>query len=70
MPLAHIPIVIITAADASTHRDRTLKAGADAFFQKPVDNDQLLAAIDRALGERKARTPVIGSSSSPLQAEE
>jgi len=68
MPLAHIPIIIITAADASTHQDRALKSGADAFFQKPIDNHQLLAAINSALGEGKARTPVTGSSSNPLQA--
>jgi DNA-binding response OmpR family regulator len=54
MPLAHIPIIIITAADASTHRDRSIKAGADAFFQKPIDDHQLLAATNRALGEGKA----------------
>lgn len=68
MPLAHVPIIIITAADASTHQDRALKAGADAFFQKPVDNQQLLAAIRSALGEVKMRTPVPGSSLNPLPA--
>jgi DNA-binding response OmpR family regulator len=68
MPLAHVPIIIITAADASTHQDRALKSGADAFFQKPIDNRQLLAAINSALGEGKTRTPATGSSSNPLQA--
>jgi chemotaxis family two-component system sensor histidine kinase/response regulator PixL len=62
MPLAHVPIIIITAADASTHQERALKSGADAFFQKPVDNQQLLASIQSALGETKARAPLQGSA--------
>ena len=68
LPLAHVPIIIITAADASTHQDRALKSGAEAFFQKPIDNQQLLAAISSALGEGKMRAPATGSSSNPLQA--
>lgn len=66
--LAHVPIIIMTAGDASMHEDRALKAGADAFFQKPIDNQQLLAAIYRALGETKTRPPVISLPSDLLQA--
>jgi DNA-binding response OmpR family regulator len=49
--LAHVPIIIITAGDASPHQDKALLAGADAFFSKPIDHHQLLAAIQKALGE-------------------
>jgi DNA-binding response OmpR family regulator len=66
--LAQVPIIIMTAADASIHQDRVLKAGADAFLQKPIDNQQLLAAIYGALGETKTRTPIFNLSSDPLQA--
>jgi DNA-binding response OmpR family regulator len=66
--LAHVPIIIMTAGDASIHEERALKAGADAFFQKPIDNQQLLAAIYRALGETMTRPPVFSLSSDPLQA--
>jgi two-component system cell cycle response regulator len=66
--LAHVPIIVMTAADASIHQDRALKAGADAFFQKPIDNQQLLDAIYSALGETKTRTPVFSLSSDPFQA--
>jgi DNA-binding response OmpR family regulator len=66
--LAHVPIIIMTAGDASMHEDRALKAGADAFFQKPIDNQQLLAAIYKALGETKTRPPVISLPSDLLQA--
>ena len=51
MPLAHIPIIIITAAESSIHQSRALKAGAEAFFQKSIDNRQLFVAIKKALGE-------------------
>jgi DNA-binding response OmpR family regulator len=37
LPLAHFPMIIIAAADASIHQDRALEAGADAFVQKPID---------------------------------
>jgi FixJ family two-component response regulator len=38
--------------------DRALKAGAKAFLQKPVDNDELLAVIRQALGEPAVPTKV------------
>lgn len=48
--VAHIPVIIITARDPEQHSERALNAGAYAFFQKPVDNNELLEAIDGALG--------------------
>jgi len=47
--LPDIPIIILTGRDASINQERALKAGADAFFQKPFDNGQLLTAIENAL---------------------
>jgi DNA-binding response OmpR family regulator len=49
MPLVHIPIIVITAGEASVHREKALQAGAEAFFQKPFDSHQLLVAIEKAL---------------------
>ena len=49
--LSVIPVVIVTARDPYANRKRVLKAGAKAFLQKPVDNDELLAVIQRCLGE-------------------
>jgi DNA-binding response OmpR family regulator len=46
-----VPIIIITGADAAKYKDRALATGAVAFFHKPIDNDELLAAIRKALGE-------------------
>ncbi len=49
--LAVIPIIVVSARDARTNEERAIKAGAQAFLQKPVDNGELLAAIRKALGE-------------------
>jgi len=49
--LASTPVIVISARDPKTNEKRALDAGAEAFFQKPVDNDQLMKAIWRALGE-------------------
>ncbi len=54
-----IPILVLSARDRGTNRDRALKAGARAFLQKPVDTADLLAAIRRALGEQHhAEAPI------------
>lgn len=50
LPIAHIPVIILTARDISGNKKRALDAGAIAFFQKPVDNDVLLETIRKALG--------------------
>jgi DNA-binding response OmpR family regulator len=51
MYLAVIPVVVITARDPQANRRRALQAGAKAFLQKPVDNDELLAVIHLFLGD-------------------
>ena len=50
-PLSHIPVLVLTARDPSTSRDRALAAGAAAFLEKPIDADALLTAIRDAIGE-------------------
>jgi DNA-binding response OmpR family regulator len=46
-----IPVIVLSAKDPQVHRERSLKAGASHFFQKPLDNAALLAAIRSILGE-------------------
>jgi DNA-binding response OmpR family regulator len=43
--LADIPVIVLTARDSQYNKRRSLKAGAVAFFQKPVDNEEFLEAI-------------------------
>jgi DNA-binding response OmpR family regulator len=45
------PIMVLTAKDPTTHRDRALAAGAAVFLRKPVENCVLLAMVRRLLGE-------------------
>jgi DNA-binding response OmpR family regulator len=47
--LACTPVIVISARDPATNEKRALEAGAEAFFQKPVDNEALMAAIQQAL---------------------
>jgi two-component system KDP operon response regulator KdpE len=54
--LAVIPIIVVSARDRRGNKDRALKAGAKAFLQKPVDNDELLAVIRQLLGEPSGST--------------
>jgi DNA-binding response OmpR family regulator len=53
----NIPIVIITGGDAAKYKDRALAEGAVAFFHKPVDNDELLATINKILSGAGGSTP-------------
>lgn len=49
--LAKIPVIVVTGQDPQTSRERALKAGAVAFFEKPTDYAGLLAAVRKTLGE-------------------
>lgn len=53
-----IPIIVITAGDPAKYKDRSLAAGAIAFFHKPIKNDELIATIEKAVG----KTPGAGAS--------
>jgi CheY-like chemotaxis protein len=48
--LEGIPVIVVSARDPQTEQERLAKSGADAFFRKPFDYDQLLTAISQALG--------------------
>jgi len=51
--LSSVPVIVMSARDPQGHRDRALGAGAKAYIQKPVDNDELLATIGKVLGETR-----------------
>ncbi len=46
-----IPVIVVTARDPYRYRERVLRAGTKALPQKPVGNDELLAAIRNCLGD-------------------
>ena len=49
--MQEIPVIVLTARDPQFNKERTLKAGATAFLQKPADNAELLEAICSALNQ-------------------
>jgi DNA-binding response OmpR family regulator len=49
--LADTPVIVVSARTAYAHQSRALETGARAFLQKPVNNAELLAAIERVLAE-------------------
>jgi chemosensory pili system protein ChpA (sensor histidine kinase/response regulator) len=53
-----IPVMVVTSRAGAKHRDRAIKEGASAFLTKPVQEDQLLAAVEQLMGTEAAR-PVV-----------
>ena len=47
--VADIPVIIITSGDPEKLKNRALAAGAVAFFQKPINHEELLVSIRRTL---------------------
>jgi len=54
-----IPVIIVSASDASVNKERALKAGATAYLQKPVKSTQLLSIVRQTLGAVKALPAVV-----------
>ncbi|GAC1620817.1 MAG: hybrid sensor histidine kinase/response regulator [Candidatus Acidiferrum sp.] len=53
-----IPVMVVTSRAGAKHRDRAMKEGAAAFLTKPVQEDQLIAAVEQLMGSEVAR-PVV-----------
>jgi two-component system cell cycle response regulator len=48
--LSATPVIVVTASDPATSRERALAAGARAFLSKPIDMAELAEAVESALG--------------------
>jgi len=48
--LEGIPVIVVSARDPQIESDHLVEAGVDVFFRKPFDYDELVLAIERALG--------------------
>ena len=53
----NIPIIIITGAKSEEFKARSMASGAVGYIQKPINNDELLAAIHQTLGDNVAPEP-------------
>jgi len=53
-----IPVMVVTSRAGAKHRDRAVKEGAAAFLTKPVQEDQLIAAVEQLMGTEVTR-PVV-----------
>lgn len=49
----HLPIVMITALDSSDSRSAGMDAGADAFFTKPFDPQEVVDTVRRLIDESR-----------------
>jgi chemosensory pili system protein ChpA (sensor histidine kinase/response regulator) len=55
--MRRIPVMVVTSRAGAKHRDRAMKEGAAAFLTKPVQEDQLIAAVEQLMG-KEASQPV------------
>jgi chemosensory pili system protein ChpA (sensor histidine kinase/response regulator) len=50
-----IPVMVVTSRAGAKHRDRAIKEGAASFLTKPVQEDQLIAAVEQLIGTEATR---------------
>ena len=47
--LSSIPVIVVTGRSPQVYKEPALIAGAKGYLQKPIDNDELLTTIQKAL---------------------
>jgi DNA-binding response OmpR family regulator len=47
-----VPVIILSALDPESTRDRALATGADAYFSKPVDTEELMNCMVEVVNAR------------------
>ena len=48
--LEGVPVIVVSARDPQTEEERMAESGADAYFRKPFDHEELLHAVRAVLG--------------------
>jgi DNA-binding response OmpR family regulator len=59
--LALVPIIVLSGEKSAAIKEKALQAGAEAFFTKPPNDEELLAAVQQGL----SRSPRIGPGKTP-----
>ncbi|MEP7347085.1 MAG: response regulator [Gemmatimonadaceae bacterium] len=54
--VAQIPVIVVSARDVRSNKEKALQAGAKAFVQKPWNDDELLGLIGDLVGEPHTAT--------------
>jgi len=49
-----VPVLVVTSRAGAKHRDRAIKEGASGFLTKPVQEDQLIATVEKLLNSEKS----------------
>ena len=60
-----IPIIVMTASNAPKIKESALAKGALAFFPKPLDDAELMAVIQKAIGEGSPPPPAPSPAGRP-----
>lgn len=50
-----VPVIILSALDPEPARERALATGADAYFSKPVDTEELMNCLVRIVNDRDGK---------------
>ncbi len=49
---SRIPVVVLTGISDNEYKQKILDEGVDVYMEKPYDGDQLLAAVNKVLGNK------------------
>jgi CheY-like chemotaxis protein len=53
----NIPIIVITGSPEKKYQEQALAKGAVAFFHKPIDEREMVAVIQKTIGEGEPPPP-------------
>ncbi|MDB6123152.1 MAG: kdpE [Pedosphaera sp.] len=55
--VASIPVIIISSGDPAKYKPKSISSGAVAFFQKPINYEEFMVEVRRAIGQAGAKPP-------------